>query len=196
MLNASKNIFTRQQNNSSPAEEVDTTVGHRRNNDDFLQRLQNGDQMAWQQLVDEWGERLHKYLQAKLPSREDAEDVLNETLIGAVNGLKNFDGAVAISTFIYTIANRRVADFYRKRKEVSELSEQVPAGASPSSEGIEFQESLAKLPEKSREVLILRYHVGLSVSEVAEVMGRSYKGTESLLSRARQQLKDALDSDE
>ena len=49
------------------------------------------------------------------------------------------------------------------------------------------------LPEISRQVLLLRYQVGLSVSEIAEVIDRSYKGTESLLSRARTQLRAALD---
>lgn len=194
MLNASKNIFARQPNNPSLSEQGDTKAGHRRN-DDFLVRLQRGDQQAWQQLSDEWGKKLHKYLQAKLPTREDAEDVLNETMLGTVNGIKNFDGAVALSTFIYSIANRKVVDFYRKRKDVTELSDQIPVGSSLGSESIEFQEALAKLPENSREVLILRYHVGLSVSEAAEVLGRSYKGTESLLSRSRRQLREVLESD-
>jgi DNA-directed RNA polymerase specialized sigma24 family protein len=49
------------------------------------------------------------------------------------------------------------------------------------------------LPEISRQVLLLRYHVGLSVSEIAEIIERSYKGTESLLSRARSQLRAALE---
>jgi DNA-directed RNA polymerase specialized sigma24 family protein len=48
------------------------------------------------------------------------------------------------------------------------------------------------LPELSKQALILRYHVGLSVGEIAQVIDRSYKGTESLLSRARQQLRDAM----
>jgi RNA polymerase sigma factor (sigma-70 family) len=53
-------------------------------------------------------------------------------------------------------------------------------------------DALDALPEQLRQALLLRYHVGLSVSEVAEVMDRSYKGAESLLSRARTQLREAL----
>lgn len=163
---------------------------------DFLNQLQNGDDGAWQQLMGEWSPRLYKYLQTKLPTREDAEDVLNETFLGTVRGIKNFDGAVAISTFLYSIANRKVVDFYRKRKDVTDLSEEIPTNSVLGSESMEFQELLAKLPEQSREALILRYHLGLSVSEVAEAMGRSYKGTESLLSRGRKQLKDLMDGDQ
>jgi len=194
MLKASKNIFGRQKNTNSSSDDSAGNAGHRRS-DDFLQRLKDRDQQAWMQLTDEWGPKLHKYLQTKLPTREDAEDVVNETLLATVRGIQNFDGAVAISTFVYSIANRKVADFWRKRKDVSELSEQIPTASTLSSESMEFREMLAKLPEQSREALILRYHLGLSVSEVAEAMGRSYKGTESLLSRARQQLKKTIDSD-
>lgn len=194
MLKASKNIFGRQSNTDSSSNDSAGKAAHRRS-DDFLQRLKDRDQQAWTQLTDEWGPKLHKYLQTKLPTREDAEDVANETLLATVRGIKNFDGAVAISTFVYSIANRKVADFWRKRKDVSELSEQMPTTFTLSSESMEFREMLAKLPEQSREALILRYHLGLSVSEVAETLGRSYKGTESLLSRARQQLKKTMDSD-
>ena len=57
----------------------------------------------------------------------------------------------------------------------------------------DLEEVLDELPEISKQVLLLRYQVGLSVSEIAEVIERSYKGTESFLSRARGQLRDALD---
>lgn len=193
MLKA-RNIFAKQADvDKSPDKAVQET-SHRMNSD-LLQRLKDGEDRAWQQLMDEWNSRLYKYLQSKLPTKEDAEDVLNETWMGTVRGIQNFDGAVAISTFVYTIANRRVVDFWRRRKDVSDLSEEIPTKSVLGSESMEFQELLAQLPEQSREALILRYHIGLNVNEVAEIIGRSYKGTESLLSRARQQLKETMEGD-
>jgi|GEM_PF-402028 len=193
MLKA-RDIFARQVNiDKVPDKAVQETGHHTR--DDLLQRLKDGDNRAWKQLMDEWNPRLYKYLQGKLPTKEDAEDVLNETLLGTVRGIQNFDGAVAISTFVYSIANHKVVDFWRRRKDVSDLSEEIPTKSVLDSESMEFQELLAQLPEQSREALILRYHIGLSVSEVAEIVGRSYKGTESLLSRARRQFKEIIESD-
>ena len=61
------------------------------------------------------------------------------------------------------------------------------------SKSVEFEEVVDQLPESAKQVLLLRYYVGLNVGEIAQVIDRSYKGTESLLSRARQQLRDALD---
>ena len=88
---------------------------------EFLQRLKNGDNDAWTQLTSEWGPRLFKYLRCNLPTAEDVEDVLSETMIATVKAIPRFDGKVAISTFIYSIANRKVADFWRQRKDTSEL---------------------------------------------------------------------------
>lgn len=159
---------------------------------EFLQRLKNGDNDAWTQLTTEWGPRLYRYLRCHLPSAEDVEDVLSETMIATVRAIPRFDGKVAISTFIYSIANRKVADYWRQRKDISELPTTLTT-AGPASESMEFHEALAQLPEQSRQAILLRYHLGLSVPEVAEAMGRSYKATESLLSRGRSQLKEALD---
>lgn len=122
---------------------------------------------------------------------EDAQDVLSDTLLGLVQSIKNFDGNVNLSTFIYSIAYRKVADYWRRSKQTYELPMWIST-AGPSSMGIELQEALAELPEQAQQALLLRYHVGLSVAEIAEVLGRSYKGTESLLSRVRRQFHNAF----
>jgi len=159
--------------------------------DDFLHLLKSGDNAAWKQLTDEWSPRLYRYLRYNLPGPDDVEDVLSDTMIAVVKSIGNFDGNVKISTFIYSIAKRKVADFWRRRKEVFELPETV-ATSGPTSMGIELQEALDELPDASRQALILRYYVGMGVDEVAEVLGKSYKATESLLSRGRNRLQAVL----
>ncbi|MFN3334496.1 MAG: RNA polymerase sigma factor [Caldilinea sp.] len=135
---------------------------------------------------------MFSYLRHNVPTVEDAEDVLGETMIAAVRALKDFDGRASLSTFVFSLAYRKIADFWRKRQETEALLEQQRSPLSVDSESLEFAEVLDRLPELSKQALILRYHVGLSVGEIAQVIDRSYKGTESLLSRARQQLRDAM----
>ncbi|MBV7334664.1 RNA polymerase sigma factor [Chloroflexi bacterium TSY] len=173
-----------QENTASPRAEQQSAP-------EFLHRLQIGDEEAWSQLTTEWSPRLYRYLRGNLPSPEDVEDVLSETMIATVQAIKRFDGKVAISTFIYSIANRKVADFWRRRKDVHDLPETVTTSG-PDSASLEFREALAQVPEEARQALLLRYHMGMSVSEVAEAVGRSYKATESLLSRGRKHLQQAL----
>jgi RNA polymerase sigma-70 factor, ECF subfamily len=165
----------------------------------FLRKLQSGDEVAWVQLTHEYSPRLYTYLRHNLPSAADAEDALSETLLAAVRALPRFDGRVSLSAFLYSLAYRKMADFWRRRYDTAPLDtapllESVAAADTHGASGeyAEFEELLETLPELSRQVLLLRYQIGLSVSEVAVVIDRSYKGTESLLSRARSQLRAAL----
>lgn len=203
MLNIRKRAIGNQQSNraSSDDEPSDNeslgavpTPSEQQAAAEFLQLLKEGDEAAWTQLTNELHPRLYRYLRGRLPTAEDVEDVLNETLVATVKAIVNFDGRVAISTFIYTIANRKVADFWRKRKEVHSLQPDAATTAGPDSAGMEFQEALSALPERSKQALLLRYYMGMSVSEVAEILESSYKATESLLSRARRQLQAVLES--
>jgi RNA polymerase sigma factor (sigma-70 family) len=157
----------------------------------FLKRLQEGDQEAWSLLVDEWSPRLYNYLVYNTRNPEDAQDVLSDTLMGLVQSIRAFDGNVTLVTFIYSIAYRKVADYWRRSKQEDELPASLSV-AGPSSMRIELAEALEELPEQAQQILLLRYHVGLSVAEIAEVLGRSYKATESLLGRVRRQFHHAF----
>lgn len=161
----------------------------------FLSRLQAGDNVAWAELTRDYSPRLYAYLRRNLPSAVDAEDALSETLLAAVRAMPGFDGRVSLSTFLYSLAYRKMADFWRRQHATTPLLETVAVNETgiDGGERAEFEEVLNSLPEASRQVLLLRYQAGLSVTEIAEVIDRSYKGTESLLSRARSQLRAALD---
>lgn len=170
-----------------------STVGKNRSPEEreFLLRLQAGDAQAWEQLMDEWSTKLYNYMLYNTRTEEDAQDVLSDTLLGVVQSIKNFDGNVNLSTFIYSIAYRKVADYWRRSKQTVELPVWLST-AGPSSLSVELQEALAELPEQAQHALLLRYYAGLSVAEIAEVLGRSYKATESLLSRVRRQFHHAF----
>jgi RNA polymerase sigma-70 factor (ECF subfamily) len=160
---------------------------------EFLSRLQAGDERAWEQLIADWQGPLYQHLCYSLPSPEIAADVLQDTLEALVTALQRFDGKVAISTFIYSIASRKVADYFRKRKVTGEIPETLSSERlNISSDSIVFRDVLNELQPQYREALLLRYQMGLSVSELAQVLGRSYKATESLLSRSRRQLEANL----
>lgn len=162
----------------------------------LLAALQAGNDAAWGELVRDYSPRLFAYLRRNLPSAVDAEDALGETLLAAVRAIPHFDGRVSLAAFLYALAYRKMADFWRRRHDTAPLHETL-AVREPGIDGgerAEFEQVLDSLPQESRQVLLLRYEVGLSVTEVAEVIDRSYKGAESLLSRARSQLRAALDT--
>lgn len=161
----------------------------------FLRRLQEGDEAAWNQFMDEWNPRLYSYLKYNLRDASEVEDVLGETLVAVVQAIRTFDGKATLATFIYSIAYRKVADYWRRFRVTQELTEWI-ATEETDQIRVEVFEALAELPEISKQALLLRYYVGLNVSEIAEVLGRSYKATESLLSRVRRQFEIAFNSAE
>ena len=158
----------------------------------FLSRLQAGDERAWEALLQQWQGPLYRYLCYTLSDADLASDILGETLVALVQAIQNFDGRVALSTFIFKIASNKTIDYWRKKKVATYTLSWDLSVDGPTSQRLELQEALATLPEEYRQALLLRYHIGLNVSEVAEVLGKSYKATESLLSRGRKRLKAAL----
>lgn len=164
--------------------------------EEFLLRLQKGDEEAWTELVTgELSTRLYNHLRHRLPTPQDVEDVVHDTFSAVVRAIPNFDGRVKLSTFLFSLAQHKLADFWRRRPETAELSDTM-IGPGLSQESIEFVEILQRLKEEHRQVLLMRYHIGLGVDEIASVLGKTYRGAESLLSRARAELKLAMTLDQ
>lgn len=129
-------------------------------------------------------------------NREDAEDILQETVLAAVRSLHRFRGQSSLHTWLHAIARHKISDQIRKRQradshqsdeEYHEPELREP-GAQPddlvSQRGV-IEAALSALPQDHREVLLGKYLEGFSVRELAYIMGRSEKSVESLLTRAR-----------
>ena len=162
---------------------------------DLLQRLKRGDEDAWVYFTQEHGTRLFNFLRHRLPSQQDIEDVAADALSAVVRAIMTFDGNVTLTTFLLTIAKNKLADFYRRQPKTSELLETMvdPGSATDS---IEFREVFSTVRREYQEILQMRYQLGLSVQEIADFLGITYKAAESYLSRAKQELRKALDKDD
>ena len=153
-------------------------------------RLQRNEADAWEKLVQEWSPRLFGYLRNHVPTREDAQDLLSETFAAAVKSMQKFDGNAALSTWLYALAHNKMVDFWRRTRIETELPATLVMADDETS--LDFRQAFARLPALSRNVLDLRYVQGLGVGEIASVLNRTYKATESLLGRSRAMLKTAL----
>lgn len=156
----------------------------------LLRRLQRGEQAAWTTIVNSWAARLHAYLCYILPDPAEAEAVLQEVFVAAVRSLPTLDRGVAASTWLYALAQHKAADAWRRTRTNSPLSwslTHIPADHRPV-----FRQALASLPEQTRHALLLHYRETLSIAEVADVLGRTYKATEALIQRGEVLLQAAL----
>jgi len=143
--------------------------------------------------------RLKKYVFSKVSDFKDAEEILQETLISAHESYPFFKAKSSFFTWICSIANHEIADFYRKRKIKTLLFSHFPflenivLQALTPDENLEKQEIrkevkkvLSDLSEGYSQILRLKYYHGMSVIEIAQKLKTTVKAVESRLSRARE----------
>ena len=146
-----------------------------RSDEDLMAAVASGDESALTALIDRYAARVHAYLLRHSNSREDADDLLQETWVRVARSAKSFDTARRFRSWIYGIATNLARDLFRRRmtreRALRTLAMNPPAasGADSADRG-ELRGRIAELPENMRAVLLLRYYEGMSEAEMAEVL--------------------------
>lgn len=80
----------------------------------IVQQIRNGSADAWTDLISRYEGRLLAFVSRRLPDRSAAEDVVQETFVGFLNSLPNFDDRRELQTYLFTIASHKLTDFLRR----------------------------------------------------------------------------------
>jgi RNA polymerase sigma-70 factor (ECF subfamily) len=167
---------------------------------DLLAQAARGDVPAYRQLVDRHLRGVNAFAYRMLGSRAEAEEVAQESFLRLWQEAGRFVARAKPSTWLYRVAHNLAVDRLRRRRERSDPDglEQVPASERPSRPFQERQladaveHALAELPERQRAAIGLVHYQGLSNAEAADVLGVGVRALESLLARARRQLRESL----
>jgi RNA polymerase sigma-70 factor (ECF subfamily) len=81
----------------------------------LIQQIRQGDESAWQQLIGRYEGRLLAFAERRLHDRAASEDVVQETFIGFLNSLPNYDERRELQTYLFTIAAHKLTDHLRRR---------------------------------------------------------------------------------
>lgn len=176
---------------------------HSRSVQDLAVRAQSGCAVAFAELHKRLHPRLIRFLEKNLASTcVLAEDVAAETLARAWQAIDSFDPRYQFVTWVYTIATRKAADHVRaaKRKQLSPLPADIPSASDTPSASLEKSEALGTiwavaqnaLSDDQYAALWLRFGEDLSITEVAQVLGKTTVGVRVLLHRGRFALQKAL----
>lgn len=148
-----------------------------------------------------------------MQNEKDAQDITQEVFIKVYQELDKFNEKSSLKTWVYRITINQCLDQIKKSKTKKRFGFTISlfGNSTETYSPIEFkhpgvllenQEELEqlfnqinKLPEKQKTALILKSIEGLSQKEIAEIMGQSEKAIESLLSRARKNLKINLNQE-
>jgi len=181
----------------------------------LIRRVQAGDAEAFYQLVRPYERAVFLAAVAIVKNNADAEEVAQEAILKAFKALGRFRQEAKFSTWLIQIAINEAK--MRLRKDRRHLYESIDQGQqsdegdyipkdfadwreipSQALERRELRDALAKalesLPEKYREILILRDVNHLSITETAQILRLSEANVKTRLSRARLQMRDALAS--
>lgn len=160
-----------------------------------------GDSAALQRLIDREGPRLLRFARGLLGSAEEAEDVVQDTLIRLWTNAAGWTPDARIGTWLHRVCYNASIDRLRRRRAFVDegVLQGVPDPGMTADAGLIRSETvrsvraaMALLPERSRTAILLFHFQDLSQREAAAVMGLSEAAMESLLARARRQLRQSL----
>lgn len=149
--------------------------------------------------------RIYSYFLSRCHgSRELALDLTQETFVSA---FRSFQAGQVMPrepiAWLTTIARRRLVDHYRRQnrspllasgRNISDVGSHQPSSTIPTTEiEVRLESALARLPTKQMVAVVLRYMDDLSVQEVADLLGVSYRAAESAIRRGRRGIAKELE---
>jgi RNA polymerase sigma-70 factor (ECF subfamily) len=177
-------------------------------------RVRDDEPGAFEELVENYQQRLVAVLHHLVGNNAEAEDLAQEAFLRIYRARKKYRARSKFSTWLFTIANNLALNSLRSRQRKPAVSlpltDSGPLGARPAeqlardrgsapSQRLQQQElaeivqqALAGLNERQRMAVVLNKFEDLNYAEIAEVMGLTTKGVKSLLNRARTNLREAL----
>jgi RNA polymerase sigma-70 factor (ECF subfamily) len=170
--------------------------------EELMARLQAGDERALEQLMQRYQGPLYGFLSRRVGS--SADDVFQETWIRIVRARESFDTERRFAAWLYQIANNLCRDRYRRvdamRRAVDafqvedETLRAAPAGPALPDRDV-MRERVLALPDRLREVLVLRYYEDLGEEEMSQVLGVPRGTIKSRLHAAVKALRESMSNE-
>lgn len=165
---------------------------------ELVRRFKAGDKRAFDAIVQRFQDRIYRLACVWLYDPQYASDVTQEVFLRGFNGLRKFHFRSAPFTWLYRTTKNVCHEFNRKR--VAEPLEEEPPDTTtlPEREAVRdeaaarIRQLVERLPDRQREVVLLRIFEDLSVAETARTMGCREGTVKALLHKATQRLKIRL----
>lgn len=183
---------------------------------ELIEKFNDGDNDAFEELIIRYERKIYSICFYFLKNREDAEDAAQEVILKLYKKLGSFRKEAAFSTWMNYVASNTCRDYLRKRKrnqvlhldddiqtEEGRIARELPSDEDTPEErmekkelGVLMQETLFKLKEDHREILLMREYQELSYEEISEILEISVGTVKSRIYRARQDLRILLNRGE
>jgi len=166
----------------------------------LMPRIADGDAAAFRLLVDRHADRLLAFSQRLLGDRSAAEDVVQDTYLSLWRKAGDWTPKARVSTWLYRVARNAALDRLRRVRPTVDPEDVtlIDAGPAPdrrlddAATAESVRGALDTLPERQRAAIVLVHYEGLSGADASAALEISVEALESLLSRGRRALRQAL----
>ena len=178
----------------------------------LIEKLKQKDESAFKTIVETWQTMVYNTALGIVQNAEDAEDVAQEVFVQVYESIQAFKGESKFSTWLYRIAITKSMDHIRKKKRKkrfafiqslfgfdNEILHDPPDFHHPGitldnkERSVVLFKAIDKLPENQKIAFTLHKVEGLSYQEVSEIMNTTVSSIESLMHRAKNNLKKNLE---
>ncbi|UCG61444.1 MAG: sigma-70 family RNA polymerase sigma factor [Candidatus Zixiibacteriota bacterium] len=186
------------------------------NESELIKKAQAGDFEAFSALVNASKNKIYALALKMTANPQDAEDIVQDTFLKAIDNIEQFRGESAFGTWLYSIALNQARAHLAKQKQtdLKPIEDYLPARSAEElhREGVVhlfdwkdphqkledeqlrtiIDNAIAELPAKYREAFLLRYIEELSIKEISKIINESVASTKSRVLRARLALRDHI----
>lgn len=168
-----------------------------------LFRDESSRNLALQQLIDKYQQKLYWQIRKLVIDHDDADDVMQNTFIKIWKGLENFKEESQLFTWLYRIATNEALTFLRQKQKQNTTSlHPIEYQLSKSLESDEYfkgdaiqlklQQAILSLPEKQRVVFNLRYYEEMPYEQMSEVLETSVGALKASYHHAAKKIEEYL----
>jgi len=175
---------------------------------DEILALQQGDRAAFQRLVGTYSEKIYRLALSILQHQEDAEDVTQDVFTTVYSSIAQFKQDAKLSTWMYRITVNKCQELIRRKSRKKRFGFMTSLDQLESTKtsdfmhpGVELEnkeraailfKAINRLPENQRLAFTMHKLEGIPYDEIAQILNVTLASIESLLYRAKQQLKQSL----
>jgi len=171
----------------------------KRSDEELLKESEN-DEGCFSRLVERWWNKIFSFILFKIKNYDEAKELTQEVFLKIYLNLENFDPSFKFSTWAFKIAQNLSIDHLRKKHFLfSELSDQSAISSNTPLQNLlktekdkKIWETVDKLPQEYKEVIILRHLQELSYDEIAKILNLKLGTVKNRIFKGRKMLADLL----
>jgi RNA polymerase sigma-70 factor (ECF subfamily) len=166
----------------------------------LIQKAAAGSKSAFEMLMKGYVQVIYSYALTRVGSAQDAQDILQETMLAVWRGIGSFKGGSSLKTWVMGIARRKISDHFRSVYKTDQLplshvedSLSADGGIDSLSDAIDIQNAVKKLSESERELVFLVFTARMTYAEISKTMEIPLGTVKSRMSAIKGKLRAQLE---